>query len=103
MFLYGGESCNSRGLGLLDVYRASIFIPRVLLVFIWICKILFILGFESERVAQPFVTIHDVRCNTCMRPADGLTRADHPARYVLDRIYLSGWVSLEILATLTYA
>ena len=103
MFLYGGESCNSCGLGLLDVYRASIFIPRVLLVFIWICKILFILGFESERVAQPFVTIHDVRCNMCMRPADRLVSANHPARYVLDWIYPCGWVSLEILAMLTYA
>ena len=51
MLLYGGESCNSRGLGLFDVYRASIFLPRVLLIFIWICKMLFVLGFGSERVA----------------------------------------------------
>ena len=42
----------------------------------------------------------EMRCLAiCYNPR----RADRPARYVLDWIYLCGWISLDILAMLMYA
>ena len=78
--LYLGRSCTEAFFMARSVIYPSYF--ACLTICFCICSSMLNRSFSyvcSERFTQPFVTIHDVRCNMCMRLADDLMRAEHPA------------------------